>query len=87
MAHVFGVELTNGLYPNIEYFGPCGRVRWLWCRCFGQRCGLGGSDDLSRLFYVTLEGFYGDRAVLGRVGGGEAWPGGIVDCLDDCQPG
>ena len=34
--------------------------------------GLGGSNALSKLFYVTFEGFYGDREVLGCVGGGEA---------------
>ena len=62
-------------------------MRWCWCRCFGQRCGLGGSDALSQLFYVTLEGFYGDRVVLGRVGGVEAWPGSLVACLDGCHTG
>ena len=86
-AHVVGVELANGLYPNIELFGIGGRVRWRRRRLFGWRCGLGGSDDLLRLFYVTLEGFYGERAVLGRVGGGEAWPGSVVTCFDVCQPG
>ena len=87
LAHVVGVELANGIYPNIEFFGLGGGVGWRWCRCFGRRCGLGGLDALSRLFYVTLEGFYGDRAVLGRVGGGEAWPGSVVACLDGCHPG
>ena len=85
--HVVGVELANKIYPNIEFFGLGGGVRWHWRRCFGRRCGLGGSDALSRLFYATLEGFYGDRAVLGRVGVGEACPGSVVACLDGCQPG
>ena len=86
-AHVVGVELANGLYPNIEFFGIGGGVRWCWRRCFWRRCGLGESNALSQLFYVTLEGFYGDMAVLGRVGGGEAWSGSLVACLDGCQLG
>ena len=81
-AHVVGVELDNGLYPNIELFDLGGGVRWRWRHCFGQRCGLGGPDNLLRLFYVTLEGFYGDMSVLGCVGGGEDWPGSVVDYLD-----
>ena len=84
---VVGVELANGIYPNIELFGIGGRVRWRWRRFFGRYCGLGGLDALSRLFHVTLEGFYGDRAVLGRVGGVEAFPGSVVACLDGFQPG
>ena len=87
LAHVVVVELANGLYPKIEFFGIGGGVRWRWCHYFGRRCGLGVSNALSRLFYVTLKDFYGDRAVLGHVGGGEAWPGGIVACLDGCHPG
>ena len=71
----------------MEFFGLVGEVKWRWCCCFGRRCDLGGLDALSRLFYVTLEVFYRDRVVLGRVDGGEAWPGGIVACLDGCQPG
>ena len=86
-SHVISVEIANGLYPDIEFFGlGCG-VRWRWRRCFGRRCGIGGSNALSQLFYVTLEGFYGDREVLGCVGGGEAWSGGVVTCLDGCQTG
>ena len=85
--HVVGVDLANGFYPNIEFFGLGGGASWRWRCCFGRCCGLGGSNALLRLFYVTLEGFYGDRVVLGHVGGGEAWPGGIVACLDGCQPG
>ena len=53
-AHVFSVELANGIYPSIELFGLGGGVRWRWRRCFGKRYGLGGLDALSRLFYVTL---------------------------------
>ena len=86
-AHGVVVDLSNGLYPYIEFFGLGGGVRWRWRRCFGRRCGLGGSNTLSRLFYVTLEGFYGDRAILGRVGGCDAWPGGVVAYLDVCHPG
>ena len=86
-SHVIGVELDNGLYLNIELFGLGGGVRWRWRRCFGRRFGLGGSNALSRLFYVTLEGLYGERAVLGRVGGVEACPGSVVTCLDVYQPG
>ena len=41
LAHVVGVELDNGLYPNIEFFGLGGGVRWCWHRCFRWRCGLG----------------------------------------------
>ena len=65
LAHVVGVELANGLYPNIEFFVLGGGVRWCWHRYFGRHCGIGGSNALSRLFYVTLEGFYGYRSVLG----------------------
>ena len=86
-VHVVGVELANGIYPDIEFFGLDGGVRCCWRHCFGQCCSLGELNALSRLFYVTLEGFYGDRAILGCVGGGEAWPGGVVTCLDGCQPG
>ena len=60
-AHVVGVELADGLYPNMEFFGFCGGVMWRWRRCFGRRFGLSGLDALLRLFYVTLEGFFGDR--------------------------
>ena len=63
-SHVVGVELANGIYPNIEFFGLGGGLRWRWRCCFGRRCGLGVSNTLSRLFYVTLKGFYGDRADL-----------------------
>ena len=80
--HVVGVELDNGLYPNIEFFGIGGGARWRWRHCFRRRCSLGGSDALSQMFYVTLEGFYGYRSVLGRVGGCESWPGNVVACLD-----
>ena len=73
-AHAVGVELANRIYPNIEFFGLGPRVRGRWRRCFGQRCGLGGLDSLLKLFYVTLEGFGGDKAVLVRAGGGDAWP-------------
>ena len=47
LAHVVGVELANGLYLNIEFFGLGGEVGWRWHRCFGRRCGLGGSNALS----------------------------------------
>ena len=77
-AHFVGVELANGLNPNIEFFGLGGGVRWRWDLVDRTTC--------RDFFYVTLEGFYGDRAVLGRVGGGEAWPGSVVACLDGCQP-
>ena len=87
LAYVVRVELANGLYPYIELFGLGGGVRWRWRRCSGKHCGLGGSNTLSRMFYVTLEGFYGERAVLGCVGGGESGKGGMVTCLDGCQPG
>ena len=86
-AHVLGVDLSNRIYPNIEFFGLGGRVRWRWRHYFGRRCGLGGSDALSRLLYAILEGFYGDRVVLGPVGGGDAWRGSVLTCLDGCQPG
>ena len=86
-AHIVSVELANGLYPNIEFFDLGGRGSWRWRRYFGRSCGLGVSDALSRLFYVTLEDFYEDRAVLGCVGGGEAWTGSLVACLDGCQLG
>ena len=86
LAHVVGVELANRIYPNIEFFGLGGGVRWHWRRCFGRWCGLCGLNTLSRLLNETLEGFYGDRAVLGRVGRGEAFPGGVVACLDGFQP-
>ena len=79
LDHVVGVDLSNGIYPNIEFIGIGGGVRWIWNRCFGRSYGLGGSNALSRFFYVTLEGFYGNRAVIGCVGGGEAWPGGVVN--------
>ena len=78
LAHVVVVELANGLYPNIEFFGLGGGVRWRWHRCFGRRPGLGGLNALSRFFYVILAGFYGDRSVLGRASGGEAWTGIVV---------
>ena len=42
---------------------------------------------MSRLFDVDLESFDGDRAVLGRVVGDEAWPGGVVTFFDGRQPG
>ena len=29
-AHFVGVELANGLNPNIEFFGLGGGVRWRW---------------------------------------------------------
>ena len=29
-AQVVGVELDNGLYPNIEFFGLGGGARWRW---------------------------------------------------------
>ena len=54
LDHAVGVEIANGIYPNIEFLGLGGGVRWRWRRCFGRSCGLGGSDDLSQLFYVTL---------------------------------
>ena len=85
-AHVVDVELDDGIYPNMEFFGFGGGVRWRWRCCFGSRCGLGGSDALSQLFYVTLEVFYGDRAVLGGVSTGEAWTGGVVAWIDGCHP-
>ena len=53
-SHVVGVELANGIYPNIEIFGLGGGVRWRWRHFFWRCCGLGGLDALSRLFYVTL---------------------------------
>ena len=31
-VHVVGVELANGLYPDIEFFGLGGGVRFRW-RC------------------------------------------------------
>ena len=71
----------------MDFFGLGGGVRWRWRRCFRRHCGLGGSNDLSRLFYVTLEGFYGDMEVLGCVGGGDACPGGVVTYLGGCQTG
>ena len=86
-THVVGVELANGFYPDIYFFGVGGRVRWRGRRCFGRRCSLGGLESLPRIFDVTLKGFDGDRAVLGRIGGGEAWPGKVVTCSDGRQPG
>ena len=53
-AHVVVVELSNGLYPKIELFGIGGGLRWRWRRYFGWRCGLDGTNALSRLFYVAL---------------------------------
>ena len=46
-AHVVGVELADGIYPNMEFFGFGGGMRWRCHRCFGRRCGLGGSNVLS----------------------------------------
>ena len=75
-THVVGVELAYGLYPDMDFFAIGGRVRWR--RWFHWHCGLVGAESLSRLLYVTLESFDGDREVLGRVGGGEDWPGSVV---------
>ena len=47
LVHVVGVDLANGIYPNIEFLGLGGGVRWHWRRCFGRRCGIGGSNALS----------------------------------------
>ena len=86
-VHVVGVELAGRSYPEIEFFGLDGGVRCCWRHCFGQCCSLGELNALSRLFYVTLEGFYGDMEVLGCVGGGDACPGGVVTYLGGCQTG
>ena len=64
LAHVVGVELANELYPDIEFFGLGGGVRWRWRRCFGRHYGLDGLNALSRLFYVILEGFIGTEQYL-----------------------
>ena len=79
-THVVGVELSCGIYPDIEFFGFGLRVSW--CRWFGQRCNIGGADALARLLGMALESFHGDRAILGRVLGGEAWPGILVTWFD-----
>ena len=75
-AHVVDVELAYGIYPDVEFLGFGYRMRW--CRWFGWICDLGGADSLLRLIDVALESFGGDREILGRVGGGEAWPGSVV---------
>ena len=75
-THVVGVELEYGLYMDIHFFGFV--IRESWCRCSGRRCDLGGADALARLLDVALESFYGDRAVIGRVGGVDAWRGSVV---------
>ena len=36
LAHAVGVELANGIYSNIYFFGLGGTVRWRWRRCFGR---------------------------------------------------
>ena len=79
-THVVGVELSCGIYPDIEFFGFGLRVSW--CRWFSRRCDLGGADALARLLDVALDSFHGDRAILGRVGGGEAYPESVVSCFD-----
>ena len=81
-THVVGVELVYGIYPDIEFFGFGLGVSW--CRWFGRSCDLGGADALARLLDVALESFHGDRAILGRVGRGEAWTGSVVACFGGC---
>ena len=79
-AHVIGVELAYGLYTDMEFLGFGCRLRW--CRWFGRSCDLGGADSFSHLLDMALESFNGDRAILGRVGGVEAYPGSVVACFD-----
>ena len=43
--HAVGVDLSNGLYPYIEFFGLGGRL--MWRRLFRQRCGLVGAKSYS----------------------------------------
>ena len=79
-AHDVGVELAYGIYPDTEFLGFGCRLRWChWC---GRRCDLGGADSLSLLLGVALDSFDVDRAILGRVGRGEAWSGRVVACFD-----
>ena len=69
-AHVVGVEVAYETYPDMEFLGFSCRLRW--CRWFGWSCDIDGVDSLSRLLDMALESFYGDRAILGRIGGGES---------------
>ena len=52
-----------------------------WCRWCVRRCDLGGAESFPHLLDVALESFHGDRAILGHVCGGEAWPGSVVACF------
>ena len=69
-THFVSVDISHGLYPDMDFL--CFGCRMRWCRWLGRPYDFGGADSLSHLLDVSLEIFYGGRAILGCIGGGEA---------------
>mgnify|MGYP006187013679 CR=1 FL=1 len=84
-AHVVCVELADGLYKHVEFV--CSRGGGIDGGSYGFcRFGFGGSEALSGLGKVPLEGFRAVGAVLGGVGKSEARPAGVVAGFDGGEP-
>ena len=92
-THAVGVKFADVIYTEVELFRLCGRQM--------AGCCIGGaalqwyfsvlrawwSERPASFFYVALQSFDGNRAILVHVGVGEAWTGSAVSCFDGCKPG
>ncbi len=95
-ASVVGVQFAGVLHTNVEFVGTRGRLLLTfnnqpWRRISGDgsrswRLGLGRAHPLARLDHVAFNGLVRGGAVAGRIGVGEARPGGEVPGLDGLEP-